>query len=251
MSGPVPGISQQSAILESGLEVASPHYAHQHHVAPEVVTPVASAPKQEGPYVVSAGAAIQEGQGGQGGQGGRICGLRRTTFWLSIVLVVVIIAAAVGGGVGGSIAVQNARAAKQGPSSAAATTSSSSSAALPTTTDALPLDCPTIDGTTTNLMVQSTSYPFKVDCSQDIRGGNLVTIIAYYFSDCMRACVGYNGDSTSTALLCKAVEFNSNLTYELQNNVGNCWLKSSSTTTGRNSNYPDNSYAAAVLLASG
>jgi hypothetical protein len=38
-----------------------------------------------------------------------ICGVRRSTFWLAVILAIVVIAAAVGGGVGGSIAVQNAR----------------------------------------------------------------------------------------------------------------------------------------------
>ena len=38
-----------------------------------------------------------------------ICGLRRTTFGLVVVIVVLIVAGAVGGGVGGSIAVCNAR----------------------------------------------------------------------------------------------------------------------------------------------
>ena len=40
---------------------------------------------------------------------GLICGVRRSTFWLAVVLAIVVIAAAVGGGVGGSIAVSNAR----------------------------------------------------------------------------------------------------------------------------------------------
>lgn len=39
----------------------------------------------------------------------RICGVRRPTFWLAVILAIVVIAAAVGGGVGGSIAVSNAR----------------------------------------------------------------------------------------------------------------------------------------------
>lgn len=38
-----------------------------------------------------------------------ICGVKRTTFWLAVILAIVVVAAAVGGGVGGSIAVSNAR----------------------------------------------------------------------------------------------------------------------------------------------
>ena len=37
----------------------------------------------------------------------RICGLRKTTFWLSLILAIVVIGAAVGGGVGGSLASKN------------------------------------------------------------------------------------------------------------------------------------------------
>jgi hypothetical protein len=41
--------------------------------------------------------------------GRTIFGLRRSTFWLCLVLIAVVIIAAVGGGVGGSIAVKNAK----------------------------------------------------------------------------------------------------------------------------------------------
>lgn len=41
----------------------------------------------------------------------RVCGLRRPTFVLLLVIAFVVIAASVGGGVGGSLAVQNARSA--------------------------------------------------------------------------------------------------------------------------------------------
>lgn len=34
----------------------------------------------------------------------RICGLRRTTFWLTVVIVVLVVAGAVAGGVGGALA---------------------------------------------------------------------------------------------------------------------------------------------------
>jgi hypothetical protein len=39
----------------------------------------------------------------------KICGLRRPTFWLLIVLAIVVIGAVVGGAVGGMLAVQNAK----------------------------------------------------------------------------------------------------------------------------------------------
>jgi hypothetical protein len=39
----------------------------------------------------------------------KILGLRRQTFWLSLILIAVVIATAVGGGVGGSLAVRNAK----------------------------------------------------------------------------------------------------------------------------------------------
>ena len=38
-----------------------------------------------------------------------ILGLRRQTFWLSLILIAVVVTAAVGGGVGGYFAVQNAK----------------------------------------------------------------------------------------------------------------------------------------------
>lgn len=39
----------------------------------------------------------------------KICGIKRSTFFLAVILGAIIIAASVGGGVGGSIAVSNAR----------------------------------------------------------------------------------------------------------------------------------------------
>jgi hypothetical protein len=74
---------------------------------------------------------------------------------------------------------------------------STSPTAIPTPASALQLNCPSIDGTTTALTVEATSYAFKVACTQDISANNLDTLVAYYFGDCMRACVGYNIDSNS------------------------------------------------------
>lgn len=39
----------------------------------------------------------------------RICGLRKTTFFLALALLLVILAAGIGGGVGGTMAVNNAK----------------------------------------------------------------------------------------------------------------------------------------------
>jgi hypothetical protein len=67
------------------------------------------------PYFVASSSSSTEYEksspvlGSEKGKERRICGLRQSTFFLSVVLVLVIVAAAVGGGVGGSIAVERAR----------------------------------------------------------------------------------------------------------------------------------------------
>jgi hypothetical protein len=43
----------------------------------------------------------------------RICGLRQTTFFLTVAIVCIILATAVGGGVGGSMAANNSKAANK------------------------------------------------------------------------------------------------------------------------------------------
>lgn len=67
-------------------------------------------------FVASSSSSMEYGKssplpvlGSETGNERRICGLRRSTFFLSVVLVLVIVAAAIGGGVGGSIAVERAR----------------------------------------------------------------------------------------------------------------------------------------------
>lgn len=74
---------------------------------PEVIPeqpPLAYVPKQDQQNVFYPQSSIAPAQTDR-----TICGIRKITFLLLVIIVVLILAGAIGGGVGGSIAVQNAR----------------------------------------------------------------------------------------------------------------------------------------------
>lgn len=100
---------------------------------------------------------------------------------------------------------------------------------LPPMRGKLPLDCPEIDGTVYTVKPQSKSYNFKSVCGADSGAGegrkNIATIVAYHFTDCLRACASLNergnvGDSNK----CEAVHWHVDLAFT-GSHGGNCWLK--------------------------
>jgi len=127
----------------------------------------------------------------------KICGLRTTTFYLSLVLAIVIVAAAVGGGVGGSIAVKNAKTPVSQSQSASSTTTTSTSLATtiwgPVATGLAFSGCPAVNGTT----YTSKLYPtrFQLVCGQDIVSNStsaLLLALTSTFGLCMELCATWN-----------------------------------------------------------
>jgi len=193
--------------------------------------------------------------GGYAGKEKTICGVRRPTFWLALLLAFVTIASGVGGGLGGSLAVRSIRrkcsssnvnfdtgtdssGSDSNPDAVYITrtrtiTSTLTPDSTPTATSDitvptsgfLALDCPSLDGT--NMQVFGST--FKVVCGQDSAGPDIIAIVAYSLLDCARACVTYNENGVAeSGKTCVAATFNSYLAY-VSAHKGTCWLKTAST----------------------
>ncbi|GAP86266.1 hypothetical protein SAMD00023353_1801490 [Rosellinia necatrix] len=184
-----------------------------------------------------------------------ICGMRRTSFFLSVALLVVILAAAVGGGVGGSLAVQNAKstcaskdadtagltvvtttvtAPAAGATSPATSASTSASASatepLVVPTGIVKLECP---GLTDDIAISlgSKSWVFTPACNIDYSGSDFGAVIVYSFHDCLQACAAHNHFSGEDE--CIAVTFKADQIHYIQSDYGNCWLKRGDPAAGR------------------
>lgn len=101
--------------MESYPEVVEP--AHQYHYnqynqkpqypQPETWGQLEVVPPSGLPPISPFGVPPIENNTGENAPGGTVCGVRRTKFWLLVLLAVVIVIAAVGGGVGGALASKN------------------------------------------------------------------------------------------------------------------------------------------------
>ncbi|KAH0437487.1 hypothetical protein CcaCcLH18_03838 [Colletotrichum camelliae] len=194
----------------------------------------------------------------------RICGLRRTSFFLFVVLAAVIIAASVGGGVGGSLAVLRMKEQTQaeGQASAAAkatatdspvasstmtsvpatgtitpttdsthTTANAASISIPTaglvTTGDLQINCPNLTGRTMSVTVGGAKSNYDTECNVDYTGDNVdvMTLVSYTLDTCMMACSSYNKNINGTSERCIGVQFNGVIDTMMKNYGGNCVLK--------------------------
>ncbi|SPO01497.1 uncharacterized protein DNG_04170 [Cephalotrichum gorgonifer] len=234
----------------SGLEVVPDHRADL-----EVVHGPGAGYK---PYHEAAGAAAAANVSGGSGEKKKIFGLERWNFILLFLLILVIVVAAVGGGVGGSMAVTNAydrgyaeaesKAGLSPPSTGnsnddpssgddnASSSSSTSSPAptqtgrisLPATAGLVPLDCPALDETTATVSPQSKEYTFKARCGVDSATGegssNIMTLLAYRYEDCLKACASVNERGNIGDNSCGAVHYHADLRF-VASHGGNCWLK--------------------------
>ncbi|KAH7354797.1 hypothetical protein BKA65DRAFT_228740 [Rhexocercosporidium sp. MPI-PUGE-AT-0058] len=178
-----------------------------------------------------------------------ICGVRRPTFWLALILIFVIIASGIGGGLGGSLAIRDikrkcsnagfnidtgsdtnsnsngdtrtitrTRTATTTTTEFSQPTSASTTDITVPTTGFLSLSCPSLTGTT----LQAFSSTFRVTCGQDSPGPDIIAIVAYSLLDCARACAAYNTNLGTRG--CVGATFNSNLAY-VDAHKGTCWLK--------------------------
>lgn len=76
---------------------------------------------------------------------------------------------------------------------------------------------------------QKKPYTFRATCGADSGPGegakNIMTITAYRFADCMRACASLNDrGNVGDGKVCGAVRFHTDLAF-VGSHGGNCWLK--------------------------
>ncbi|KAJ0417624.1 hypothetical protein BJY00DRAFT_315736 [Aspergillus carlsbadensis] len=153
---------------------------------------------------------------------GRMCGIRKTTFWILVAAAVVIFAAAgLGAGLGVGLS-QNSNEASQEPVTTTITRPATATAtATPTTTPSLPeasitasrgtindvtvvlyRDCPSTNITLYSVNFDTTTYQFRKACNAHVvREGqypNLVRQVASSLNDCMNLCAMYNYLNTTS-----------------------------------------------------
>ncbi|KAF2448904.1 hypothetical protein P171DRAFT_428895 [Karstenula rhodostoma CBS 690.94] len=229
-----PGLEVDHAASAPGVHYVAPqYYGEQHQPLPS---------KSEYALVGSEDRSAPESSP-------MICGVRRSTFWLAIILGVVVVAAAVGGGVGGSLAVSNAKSDAQSsnPVSARETvtvtaTVCSASGSEPTSTSISEDDPPyvprepwrvnSINGSCPSPIIQNTHVDERSDdrynCreSTDMGGYDIMWFTAYTLQACVDACSTYN-DANMTTTPCKGVALALDMRQQYYENGGaNCWLKS-------------------------
>ncbi|KAJ0375193.1 hypothetical protein COL26b_006565 [Colletotrichum chrysophilum] len=194
----------------------------------------------------------------------RICGLRRTSFFLFVVLAAVVIAASVGGGVGGSLAVLRMKEQTQAEVQASAaakatatdspvasstvtsvpatvtntpttgstqTTANAASISIPTTglvtTGDLQINCPNLTGRTMSVTVGGVKSNYDTECNVDYTGDDVdvMALVSYTLDTCIMACSSYNKNINGTSERCIGVQFNGVIDIMTKNYGGNCFLK--------------------------
>ncbi|KAK4223407.1 hypothetical protein QBC38DRAFT_399763 [Podospora fimiseda] len=185
-----------------------------------------------------------------------ICGLRKITFLLSVIIAILVLALALGLGLGlglkdkdqtgdaspanqtngaqiagGSTTTQPPTATTPGSSgldkldpSVTIVTVSQTVTALPTI---LPLDCPNPSNPSPSIKMEAVkgtpSFTFLMNCGKDNSGFDIMNTMAYSFDDCMRACIMYN--VFSRPLKCTSVQFWKPIANAKRTWDGNCFLK--------------------------
>ncbi|KAK4456832.1 hypothetical protein QBC42DRAFT_321155 [Cladorrhinum samala] len=193
---------------------------------------------------------------------GTICGLRKITFVLSVIIAILVLALALGLGLGlgldrdgdrngqkvgqdgGGTALgadQTGSAQSTGaPTIASSSTTSATlsinptatvvtvtqtATSLPTVADDMDCPSPAEPSPTVKLLSQKEDKgtTFELNCGQDNAGFDIMTIMAYKMDDCMRACIMYN--HFSQPLRCTGVQFWKPIEASKKVWDGNCFLK--------------------------
>ena len=92
----------------------------------------------------------------------------------------------------------------------------------PPTSGLLELDCPNLTGSTHRIDLGDNTYSFKANCGVNHAEGDLTTVVAYSYEDCMIACAAFNHIANIKDTKCVAVHFNAQMR---TSKGGNCWLK--------------------------
>ncbi|KAK8065898.1 hypothetical protein PG997_012645 [Apiospora hydei] len=173
-----------------------------------------------------------------------VCGIKRSTFILSLVLSFIVIGAAVGGAAGGSLAVQPpvfplktdfealvllVRRASACPSNSLETSGGSATSSylsIPTSGVSVALDCQKLNGNTQAVVIGDETRLFKLTCGQDYhsrQSQDLMGLTSYTMESCLHACVAYNLARNSSE--CVAAVFIADVSYATDKYGGNCWIK--------------------------
>ncbi|KAK3988025.1 hypothetical protein QBC44DRAFT_360352 [Cladorrhinum sp. PSN332] len=184
-----------------------------------------------------------------------ICGLRKTTFILSVIIAILVLALALGLGLGlgldrnkeqngtslGANQTSNPLQATDAPTNP--TTSSSPapnnnndnptatvvtvSQTVTTLPTVLALDCPSPATPSPTIRLEGPAgkpvTTFAMNCGQDNSGFDIMNTLAYSLDDCMRACAMYN--VFSKPLRCTGVQFWRPIASAKRSWDGNCFLK--------------------------
>jgi hypothetical protein len=194
-----------------GLEVVPAHH-------PEAVSRAAVYPDQGLQYINS---SPHNEQKNLQYEKPRVCGLKRTTFWILVgAAAVIITAAAVGGGLGGGLSrAKETTASSQKASESSPSTSSTSSidismniasatatisaevGTVSGTAKTLYRDCPSSNDTFYNVEYSSTTYEFRKLCNmQAVINGDHRTFVNQATStlnECINLCAAYNENNVT------------------------------------------------------
>ncbi|KAL8866782.1 MAG: hypothetical protein Q9174_006087 [Haloplaca sp. 1 TL-2023] len=175
----------------------------------------------------------------------RICGLRKSRFWLLVALTCITIAAIIAASVAGTLISRRNRAPDDAGNNESASfvessstdTSSTSSATspLPTTSSTLIIptsDCSRLNSSATYVLPANpdSSLPrdvqFKVKCNSDSNLPLIMALRAYKFEDCMQACATHATNSKDMKTACVTAVYKPNSGQSIT-----CWLMSNGTNT--------------------
>lgn len=167
----------------------------------------------------------------------RICGLTPALFGFTTALITaLIVGAAIGGGLGGALADAKNHAsatttititspASTAPSSSQTTTNGrllNYTAAPAANISSVYLPCPSVDGNTYTTINGQT---WAVSCSVDEYTGDIGSILAYTYQDCIEACAAMNTWQHKDDA-CSRVQYSALMANHTGNgDFGNCWLK--------------------------
>ncbi|CAI6342500.1 unnamed protein product [Periconia digitata] len=167
-----------------------------------------------------------------------IFGLRKSTFWLLVVVGILVVLVTVGGSVGGTLAVQSRNKEPPQTASTASPTSSLNSTTPSSTTSSsndrytppaaqdvafIDISCPA-----NNKVVSSNGVSYTCIRGKNVGGQDVMAMVAFSLQQCVDACREMNKLSSSTEEPCKGVILAEDLKERYINgNRANCWLKSS------------------------
>lgn len=142
----------------------------------------------------------------------KICGLKKRTFWIVLIVAIVVVAAAVGGGVGGALASRSSNSSSntaQAGSQSSSGSASSSSTPTPTSTTAsvtttelvgptstILRDCPSSNDTIYSVVTGTSTMQFRKACEISFLNANgidnSVGGVTSTLDECINRCAAYN-----------------------------------------------------------